>query len=72
MYVWDSMDDTPATKVTIVVNYSGKSSGEIRSKSLGHTGWNGGRGYLNITKERTRRRLERFVSVRGECEILKL
>jgi hypothetical protein len=72
VYVWDSKDDKPATKVTIVVNYSGKRSGEIRSKSLGHSGWNGGRGYLSMSEETTRRRDERFVSVRGECEILKL
>ena len=38
------------------------------SKSLSHTGWSGGRGYL---RKRTRRKGERFEIVRGECVILK-
>jgi hypothetical protein len=52
--------------VGVFKRLKGKTRG---SKRLSHTGWIEGRGYL---RRGTRRKDERFESVRGECVILKL
>ena len=52
-------------KVSVLRRLKGKTGG---SKNLSHTGWNGERGYL---RRGTRRKGERFESVRGECSMLK-